>query len=125
MARNLQVQKRVQAEIDHELGKNKPNFSNRKILKYTDAVICEIQRVASLVPFLPHRVINTVKVRGYTIPENSIVFPNSLAVHRDPKIWKDPEHFNPDHFYDENSKSLINTDRLISFGMGIINHDDL
>ena len=119
MARNVEVQKRVQSEIDNELGKNKPNYSQRKNLIYTEAVLYEIQRIASLVPFVPHRVMSPVTVRGYTIPENSIVFPNSLAVHRDPKIWKDPEHFNLENFYDEKTKSLINSDRLMQFGMGI------
>ena len=120
IARNLEVQKRVQAEIDHELGKNKPNYSNRKSLIYTEAVLCEIQRVATLLPFFPHKTTCCVNVRGFTIPENSIVCPNSLAVHRDPKIWKDPEHFNVKNFYDEEKKLLFNTDYLIPFGMGIL-----
>ena len=119
MARYPNIQKRVHEEIDRELGNNAPRYGNRQNLKFTEAVLCEIQRGANLVPFLPHRVTSNTTLRGYTIPENSIVIPNSFAVHRDPKMWKDPEYFHVENFFDESKNVIIKTDHLIPFGMGM------
>ena len=35
-------------------------------------------------------------MRRYDIPENSLVLWNQYAVHHDPRLWADPEHFNPE-----------------------------
>lgn len=32
----------------------------------------------------------------YDVPENALVLWNQFAVHHDPLIWADPEHFNPE-----------------------------
>ena len=119
MARYPNVQKRVHEEIDRELGNTAPKYGKRKNLKFTEAVLCEIQRVATLIPFLPHRTTSTTTLRGYTIPENSIIIPNSMAVHRDQEVWQDPEYFHVENFFDESTNVIIKTDHLIPFGIGM------
>ena len=120
MAKYPEVQKKVQKEIDTEIGAKSPEISDKSKLKFTDAVLFEVQRVASLDPSEVHRVTKTVTIRGYTIPKDSIALLNFFAVHRDKRIWKDPEYFHVENFYDEEKKSIKNTDRLIHFGLGLI-----
>ena len=119
MARYPKVQKRVQAEIDQEIGRSLPSSACRKQLQYTEAVLSEILRVSTVVQFLGRRVTKSTIIRGYLFPENAYVLSNFHAAHRDSRIWKDPEYFNVDNFYDEKTNSLINTNYLISFGMGM------
>jgi cytochrome P450 len=45
-----------------------------------------------------------LKIGGYDIPKDTIVFINFWALHYDPKYWKDPEEFNPYRYLDENGK---------------------
>ena len=119
MAKYPDVQKKVKKEIDSEIGGKSPKISDKNKLKFTEAALCEVQRVASLAASEVHRVTKTVSIRGYTIPKDSIALLNFFAVHRDKRIWKDPEHFHLENFYDEEKKELKNTDRLIPFGMGL------
>ncbi|CAJ0926688.1 unnamed protein product, partial [Ranitomeya imitator] len=70
-----EIQKKVQAEIDHVLGSEKwPSLGHRMSLPYTDAVIHEVQRYASIIPNgLPHSALHDIKFKGYTIPKVKII----------------------------------------------------
>jgi cytochrome P450 len=61
MAREPDVQRRVQAEIDHVVGapsciggRRLPRLQDRESMPYTEAVIMEIQRCANVVPHSLH-----------------------------------------------------------------------
>ena len=118
MARYPDIQAKVYAEINGEIGDRAPSMSDKSKMKFTEAVLCEIQRVASLAPTGVHRVTKTIILKGYTIHENTIALTNLYAAHRDTRIWKDPEHFHVENFYDEKSNSLKNTEQLIPFSLG-------
>lgn len=51
------------------------------------------------------------------IPKDITVFVPSLALHRDPEYFPDPEHFDPERFNEEN-KSKIQDYTYIPFGDG-------
>uniref|UniRef100_A0A3B4D5J2 Uncharacterized protein n=1 Tax=Pygocentrus nattereri TaxID=42514 RepID=A0A3B4D5J2_PYGNA len=57
MAKYLEVQKKVQAEIDKVIGQSRqPSTADRDDLPYTDAVIHEIQRIGNIAPLsLPRK----------------------------------------------------------------------
>ena len=109
---------RVQFEIDNALNGRSPGSSDRKNLKFTEAITCEIFRVSALVTIGITRTTQSTTVRGYTIPEDSIVFANLYGYHRDETIWKDPEHFHVEHFFSEATASLRNVDSLCQFSLG-------
>jgi len=114
------VQAKVQAELDEVIGRERaPCARDRTSLPYTDAVINEILRITSFLPLaLPHsNMEKDVHFRGYTIPKGAYVFGNLLAVHRDPKLWKSPDKFDPDNFIDENGK-LCNQQHMGAFSVG-------
>ena len=55
MAREPEVQCRVQAEIDQVVGADRlPRLQDRDQMPYTEAVIMEVQRCANVVPHSLH-----------------------------------------------------------------------
>ena len=124
MAHYPEVQQRVRNEIHEKIGdERQPRLSDRSQLRYTDAVLSEVQRVASIVPTgVPHRALVSCKVRNYDIPANAIVITNLYAAHRDPSIWKAPNRFDPEanfiHHDEKGEIELVNTEFLVPFGVG-------
>jgi cytochrome P450 family 2 subfamily U polypeptide 1 len=115
-----EIQQKVQDELDEVIGRDRiPSISDRHRLPYTDATINEIHRVATVVPVgMPHsNNSNDVKLRGYTIPKTTPVFANIWAVHRDPKIWKSPDRFDPGNFLDDDGE-FVNKKELMPFSIG-------
>ncbi|XP_064647300.1 cytochrome P450 2U1-like isoform X2 [Lineus longissimus] len=120
MILNPDIQEKVQAEIDEVIGgERKPNTADRTKMQYTEAVLMEIQRAASIVPFgAPHG--NTqqdIELEGYTIPRKAIVMSNLYAVHHDKTYWPYPDTFNPKNFLDEKG-NVVHNERLIPFLIG-------
>jgi long-chain fatty acid omega-monooxygenase len=88
------------------------------LLPYTEAVILEIQRCASLVPLgVPHRNREDITVNGFTIPKGTLISANLFSIHRDARWWKNPEKFDPNRFLDENMK-LTRPDGFMPFSTG-------
>ncbi|KAI5932170.1 Cytochrome P450 2S1 [Manis javanica] len=94
------VTERVQEELTRELGPGRaPGLGDQARLPYTDAVLHEAQRLLALVPMgMPHTLTKTTCFRGYTLPQGTEVFPLLGSVLHDPKIFEQPEEFNPGRF---------------------------
>ena len=50
------------------------SFVSPTSLAYTTATIYEIQRVADLVPFVPHQTTEPTVVEGYHIPASNVLY---------------------------------------------------
>lgn len=103
MVLNPEVMKRAQEELDRVVGKDRlPDLSDRANLPYIDAMIKEVLRWGPPLPIsLPTRVIQDNVYRGYFIPAGATVIQNVWAVCRDPKLYQDPDTFNPDRFLED------------------------
>uniref|UniRef100_A0AAY5EYS1 Uncharacterized protein n=1 Tax=Electrophorus electricus TaxID=8005 RepID=A0AAY5EYS1_ELEEL len=87
-------------------------------LPYTDAVIHEIQRSMDLTPTaVPHKMLHDTEFNNYLIPKGTIILPLLSSVLSDPKLWKNPDHFDPNNFLDEEGQFKKN-DAFVVFGMG-------
>ncbi|OQV23040.1 Cytochrome P450 2U1 [Hypsibius exemplaris] len=119
MVENPEVMRKVQEEIDGAVGRDKVlRNSDRALLPYTEAVILEVQRCASLVPLgIPHRTNQDITVDGYTLPRGTLVIANLFSIHNDPRYWKNPEQFDPMRFLDADRK-LIRPDGFAPFSIG-------
>lgn len=94
-------QEKVFEEIRSRTGEEHAllNYADRTKLPLTDAVIMETQRMANLVPLgVMRRTVVESKLCGYDIPENTVVVPLLTAVLRDPKVYPNPEKFDPSRF---------------------------
>ncbi|XP_078583757.1 cytochrome P450 2U1-like [Branchiostoma floridae x Branchiostoma japonicum] len=120
LARHLEVQRKVQDEIDREFGSSPPTLSQRGKLPYTEATILEIQRIRPIVPLsVPHTTSAATVLHGFDIPANTFVIPNLWSAMMDPSVAPDPETFNPDRFLDEDG-TLIRPEWFIPFSLGLI-----
>ncbi len=121
MLHHPDIQTKVQKEIAEVIGAHRmPSMKDKTSMPYTEACILELQRMADIAPLaVPHVVTEDIVFRGYNIPKDTAVFPFLHGVHRDPKVWKEPFTFNPEHFLDDNG-SVCNREKIIPFGMGKI-----
>ncbi|KAL2943907.1 Cytochrome P450 71A4 [Bienertia sinuspersici] len=90
-------------------------------MKYLKAVIKETLRLHPPVPLSGFRESSEdIKIDRYDINAHTQVIVNAWAIQRDPKIWRDPENFNPERFL--NDLSYIDFKgqhfQLIPFGSG-------
>ncbi|XP_013412458.1 cytochrome P450 2B4 [Lingula anatina] len=119
MMHHPDVQQKVQAEIDRVIGREKvPCYEDRHKMPYTEATVLEIMRRSPVAPnSLAHATSETVELRGYTIPANTLVIPDIGRVLRSPSYWEDPLEFRPERWLDKTGKVLKN-DKYIPFSIG-------
>ncbi|TBU42978.1 cytochrome P450 [Dichomitus squalens] len=121
MASFPQFQKRAQAELDTVVGPHRlPTFADKDNLPYVTAVIKECFRWRPVVPLaLVHYSIEEDEYHGYRIPARSAVVCNPWAYVRDPRIYQDPEAFNPERFLkDGRLDHNVQDPATIVFGYG-------
>jgi len=104
LGHNPEIQEKLQEELDRVLEDGKEvTMEDVKELKYLELVIKEAQRLYPSVPIFARRITKDVKVGKYTIPEGANILVFTYGLHRDPKVFPDPERFDPDRFLPENS----------------------
>ncbi|KAJ7566798.1 hypothetical protein O6H91_02G119000 [Diphasiastrum complanatum] len=91
---------RAQEEVDSVVGLDRlVQESDLPYLPYMHATIKETMRLHPPVPLLVlHYSPVASHLGGYKIPAGSNIMVNSWAIGRDPKLWNNPEEFNPDRF---------------------------
>ena len=118
MATNPDIQDRVYAELKNSNKKKISDFVDFSNLPYTKASVAEAQRIRSVVPFgIPHGTVDEMRIGDYVIPKGTMIVPLQWAVHMNPKVYEDPETFNPQRFLDEDGNFLAPLD-FIPFQTG-------
>lgn len=83
-----------------------PDLNDIASMKYLEKVIKESQRIYPSIPMFVRQLKNNVDLEGgYTIPKGAEVSIFVYMLHRDPKVWPDPEKFDPERFSQEASKN--------------------
>ncbi|XP_014777525.1 cytochrome P450 4V2, partial [Octopus bimaculoides] len=78
-------------------------LSNLKKLIYLECVIKEVQRLYPSVPLIGRLAAEDFNIGPYGIKKGSHVFVGIGALHRDPKVFPDPNTFDPDRFLTEDN----------------------
>ncbi|XP_028252411.1 cytochrome P450 2K4-like [Parambassis ranga] len=107
MAKYPRIQDQVQEELRTVIGDRQVQVDDRRCLPFTDAVIHETQRLASVVPFAaPHRTTRDISFQGYFIKKGTTVYPLLTSILHDATEWEKPHTFHPAHFLDKDNKFL-------------------
>uniref|UniRef100_A0A8C2ZSG9 Uncharacterized protein n=1 Tax=Cyclopterus lumpus TaxID=8103 RepID=A0A8C2ZSG9_CYCLU len=108
---------RVQEELSRMIGSRQVQVEDRKNLPFTDAVIHETQRLASIVPIISHRTSQDVTFQGHFIKKGTTVIPLLSSVLHDESEWEEPHSFHPAHFLDKDGK-FFKRDAFMPFSAG-------
>ncbi|KAH8114941.1 cytochrome P450 [Phellopilus nigrolimitatus] len=98
MARNPNVLKRAQVDIDKVVGVDRlPTMEDRTSLPYIDCILKEVFRINPAVPLsLPHRSRKEDIYRDKVIPAGSMIVPNVWQMMKDERYFPSPEMFSPE-----------------------------
>ncbi|KAI0745142.1 cytochrome P450 [Earliella scabrosa] len=121
MASHPEVQARAQAELEAVIGPHRlPTYDDWPDLPYVSAVLKECLRWRPVVPLsLTHLSVHEDEYRGYRIPARTAIVNSPWAYARDPKIYHDPETFNPERFLkDGKIDRNVRDPSTIVFGYG-------
>ncbi|XP_010434998.1 PREDICTED: cytochrome P450 705A5-like [Camelina sativa] len=90
---------RLREEIDSVVGKTRlVQETDLPNLPYLQAIIKEGLRLHPPGPLVPRTLQERCEIKGFHIPEKTIIIVNSYAIMRDPDFWEDPEEFKPERF---------------------------
>ncbi|KAI0121272.1 cytochrome P450 [Xylariales sp. AK1849] len=95
--------RKAQEEIDSVVGDDRlPSWDDEKQLPYVRAMIKEVLRWRPVNQFgMFHATSAEDWYAGYFIPKGTIVVLNWWAIHRDPRLFEDPDKFNPARYLDK------------------------
>ncbi|KAJ8540304.1 hypothetical protein K7X08_030223 [Anisodus acutangulus] len=119
---NPSIQSRLYEEIKKTVGEKKVDEKDIEKMTYLNAVIKELLRKHPPTYFsLTHAVIEPATLGGYDIPTDVNVEIFLPGISDDPKLWSEPEKFDPDRFFlDKEDADITGVSgvKMIPFGMG-------
>ncbi|XP_034479135.1 probable cytochrome P450 6a21 [Drosophila innubila] len=110
LAQHMDIQQRVRDEVNEVLAKNSGEITYEllKEMVYLNQVISETLRLYTIVPMLNRLCLEDYVVPGYpnyVIKKGMPVIIPAGAMHRDEKLYPNPNRFNPDNFTPERVKN--------------------
>jgi len=105
LSRHPSIGRALRLELEREI-ERAPSFSDLPRLKLARAVIEEALRLYPPAWLISRSVTQDDEIGGFRIPGGSIVFVCSYIVHRDARIWENPEGFDPERFAPERAASI-------------------
>ena len=105
MASHPEIQKRCQDELYTIFGEDTSRPATSQDLanmKYIEMCLKEGLRLYQSVPIMSRTLGEDVIIDGNNIPAGTNVFLVPALLHRDPKLYPDPDTFDPERFLPEN-----------------------
>ncbi len=101
---NSWARQRLFDEVDSVLGDRTPTIEDVERLPWTRACVEEAMRIRPPVWMVGRRAIEDDEIGGFHIPAGSSMMVLITMIHRDPKLWPNPEGYDPERFLPANSK---------------------
>ncbi|XP_059471990.1 cytochrome P450 4C1-like [Neocloeon triangulifer] len=100
---NPDVQQKCVEELDEIFGGDdrKPTMNDLNQMKYLERVIKETLRLRPSVFMIGRQVTTDLKFGGYTFPKGTGIYMHIISIHLNPKVFPNPEKFDPDRFLPE------------------------
>jgi cytochrome P450 len=100
------VEARLHEEVDRVLGGRTPTLADLPSLAFVERVITESMRLYPPAWIIGRRALQDYPVDDYIVPARSIVVMSPYVLHRDPRLFDEPDRFNPDRWTPELKASL-------------------
>ncbi|MFF3706322.1 cytochrome P450 [Streptomyces phaeochromogenes] len=117
LARNEEIDERVQAELEDVLGERPVTFDDLTRLPYLGRVITEALRLHHTGWLVTRRTLQPTRIGEWEIPAGTELAYCQHALHRDPELFPDPLVFDPDRWLDDGLPPLSNG-AFLPFGAG-------
>ncbi|MFE0375561.1 cytochrome P450 [Streptomyces inhibens] len=101
LARHPEEQARVREEIDRVLAGRTPTAADLDRLPYVTQALKESMRLYPAAPVVSRRAVEATEIGGFRIPAGADVVVAPWVTHRNPRLWEDPERFDPRRFAPE------------------------
>ncbi|KAH7380391.1 cytochrome P450 [Phaeosphaeria sp. MPI-PUGE-AT-0046c] len=116
------VQKKLQAELDDVVGRDRsPSWEDvDKKLPYLIATVKEVLRwrTVTILAGIPHANIVPYDYKGYHIPAGTNITGNMWAIHRNPREYPEPDVVRPERFLNKLEQPYPNQRGSNPFGWG-------
>src|SRR6202011_627459 len=96
LSQHPEAELKLQEELRQVLGGRTPQPEDLPRLPYTDKVVKESMRLYPPAWSLARTVAKEIELAGYKLPVGSNVVLSPGILHRDPRLFAQPELFNPD-----------------------------
>jgi cytochrome P450 len=104
LALNTEARDRMLEEVDTVLGGRRPSVEDLEKLPWTTACVEESLRYFSPAWAIPRVAIRDDEIDGHRIPRGATVIVPVHAIHHDPRLWPEPEVYDPSRFLPENAR---------------------
>jgi cytochrome P450 len=101
-----EIMMRLTEEVDRVLGDRPATLADLANLKYTEMVIKESMRLYPPAPSVGREPIADTQIGGYPVEKGALLTLSIWGLHRNPKVFPNPEMFDPERFSPENEKSI-------------------
>ena len=106
LSKHPAVAQQLRDELADVLGGRPPGFDDLPRLAYTEQVVKESMRLYPPAWIISRCAIEADRIAGYEIPPRTIIFASPYITHRLPRVWNDPEEFNPSRFERDRAAAL-------------------
>jgi cytochrome P450 len=117
LSKHPAVLRKLEREVSEVLGARPPTLADLPRLAYTSQTIEESMRLYPPAWVIERESIEDDVVCGYRIPKGSIVGLPPWVTHRLPRLWPNPEGFDPDRF-SKDSTQARHKHAYLPFGSG-------
>ena len=103
LSEHVAARKLIEDECTAVLGCRPPEPADLPALACTRRVIEEVLRLYPPTWLTARSSVETDSLGGYVIPADALILLSPYLTHRHPRIWDDPERFDPDRFIQDRS----------------------
>ncbi len=112
-----EAERRLHEEVDEVLAGRPAGFDDVPKLPYTQRIITETLRLYPPAWLFTRRTTTEVQLGGHRLAPGTSILLSPYSLQRDPKLFADPEHFDPDRWLPDRARS-IPRGAMIPFGTG-------
>jgi cytochrome P450 len=117
LSQHPDVLRTLENEVSSVLGNRAPALSDLPKMPYTQQVIEEVMRLYPPAWCMERQAIDEDAVNGFRIPKGAIIGVAPWVTHRLPRLWPNPEGFDPSRFSKE-EKEKRHKHAYLPFGSG-------